>query len=192
MRTTGTCAAPGWDDVVHHLEPKRGWQLVNLSVNYRTPSEIMAVADRVLAAAVPGARPPRSVRSTGATPRFVRSEPAGLAACVAEVTEAQAATGGTIAVVCADSQRDALAEALRAAGVDFGDATSRGLTAPVTLVDVGLVKGLEFDVVIVVSPTRLVSESPQGPRSLYVALTRATRRLVVVHDEDLPSIMGAP
>ena len=69
----------------------------------------------------------------------------------------------------------------------------RGATdAPVTLVDVGLVKGLEFDVVIVVSPTRLVSESPQGPRSLYVALTRATRRLVVVHDEDLPSIMGAP
>jgi DNA helicase IV len=46
--------------------------------------------------------------------------------------------------------------------------------------------------VIVVSPTRLVAESPQGPRSLYVALTRATRRLVVVHDEDLPSIMGAP
>jgi len=191
-QATSTWAAPRWDDVVHHLEPRRGWQLVDLSVNYRTPSEIMAVADRVLAAAVPGARPPRSVRSTGATPRFVRSEPAGLGACVAEVTQAQAATGGTIAVVCADSQRDTLAEALRAAGVDFGDATSRGLTAPVTLVDVGLVKGLEFDVVIVVSPTRLVSESPQGPRSLYVALTRATRRLVVVHDEDLPSIMGAP
>jgi superfamily I DNA/RNA helicase len=95
-------------------------------------------------------------------------------------------------VVCALSQRDDLAEALRAAAVDFGDATGRGLAAPVTLVDVGQVKGLEFDVVIVVSPTRLVAESPQGPRSLYVALTRATRRLVVVHDEDLPLIMGEP
>ena len=90
------------------------------------------------------------------------------------------------------SQRDDLAEALRVAEVDFGDATRRGLSAPVTLVDVGMVKGLEFDVVIVVSPARLVAESAQGPRSLYVALTRATCRLVVVHAEDLPSIMGEP
>jgi DNA helicase IV len=191
-QATGTWAAARWDDVVHHLEARRGWQLVDLSVNYRTPSEIMAVADRVLAAAVPGARPPRSVRSTGATPELIRSDPAALPGCVAEVTRAHATTGGTIAVVCAMSQRDDLAEALRAADVDFGDATGRGRAAPVTLVDVGLVKGLEFDVVIVVSPTRLVAESPQGPRSLYVALTRATRRLVVVHDEDLPSIMSAP
>ena len=191
-QATGTWAAPRWDDVVRHLEPKRGWQLVDLSVNYRTPSEIMAVADRVLAAAVPGARPPRSVRSTGATPRFVRCDPAALPACVADVTAAQTASGGTVAVVCASSQRDDLAAALRAADVDFGDATRRGLAAPVTLVEVGLVKGLEFDVVIVVSPTRLVAESPQGPRSLYVALTRATRSLVVVHDEDLPWIMVEP
>jgi DNA helicase IV len=191
-QATGTWAAQSWDDVVRHLEPRRGWRLVDLSVNYRTPSEIMAVADRVLAAAVPGARPPRSVRSTGATPRFVRCDPVALPGCVAEVTVAQAASGGTIAVVCAVSQRDDLAAALRAAGVDFGDATRRGLAAPVTLVDVGLVKGLEFDVVIVVSPTRMVAESPQGPRSLYVALTRATRGLVVVHDEDLPAIMGKP
>jgi hypothetical protein len=152
----------------------------------------MAVADRVLAAAVPGARPPRSVRSTGATPQFVRCAPAALPGCVAEVTEAEAASGGTVAVVCTASQRGDLAVALGAANVDFGDATRRGLAAPVTLVEVGLVKGLEFDVVIVVSPARLVAESPQGPRSLYVALTRATRRLVIVHDDDLPPIMGAP
>ena len=191
-QATGTWAARRWDDVVHHLEPRRGWRLVDLSVNYRTPSEIMAVADRVLAAAVPGARPPRSVRSTGATPQFVRCDPTALPGCVAEVARAQAVSGGTIAVVCALSQRDELADALRAGDVDFGDASRRGLAAPVTLVDVGMVKGLEFDVVIVVSPARLVAESAQGPRSLYVALTRATRRLVVVHDEDLPSIMSAP
>ena len=75
---------------------------------------------------------------------------------------------------------------------DHGGELSRDAVTPVTLVDVGLVKGLEFDVVIVVSPARLVAESAQGLRSLYVALTRATRRLVVVHDDDLPPIMGAP
>jgi DNA helicase IV len=191
-QSTGAWAPPRWDDVVRHLETKRGWRLVGLSVNYRTPSEIMDVANRVLAAAVPGAKPPRSVRSTGATPEFVRCDPGALPGCVAEVTEAQLEAGGTVAVVCAPSERDDVAEALRSIGVDFGDARRRGLTAPVTLVDVAMVKGLEFDVVIVVSPARLITESPQGPRSLYVALTRATRHLVVVHGEDLPLIMAAP
>jgi DNA helicase IV len=46
--------------------------------------------------------------------------------------------------------------------------------------------------VIVVSPHLLMAESPQGPRSLYVALTRATRRLAVVHGDDLPSVLGQP
>jgi superfamily I DNA/RNA helicase len=92
--------------------------------------------------------------------------------------------------VCAPSQRSELAAALSGAGIDFGDATRRGLAAPVTLVEVGLVKGLEFDAVVVVSPERLMGESPQGLRSLYVALTRATRRLAVVHSEALPPVLA--
>jgi DNA helicase IV len=191
-QATGTWAAARWDDVVRHLDPKRGWHRVALSVNYRTPSEIMAVADRVLAAAVPEAQPPRSVRSTGVEPQFVRCAPAAVPGCVAELAEVEAATGGTVAVVCAPSQRADLADALTAAGIDYGEASRRGLTAPVTLVEVGLVKGLEFDAVIVVSPHLLMAESPQGPRSLYVALTRATRRLAVVHSDELPTVMGRP
>jgi DNA helicase IV len=191
-QATGTWAAARWDEVVRHLGPRRGWRLVGLSVNYRTPAEIMALADRVLAAAVPGATPPRSVRSTGAVPRFVRCDPTSSAECVAKLVTAETASAGTVAVVCPASGRDHLSSAMRAAGIDFGDATHRGLAAPVTLVDVGLVKGLEFDTVIAVSPARMVAESPQGLRSLYVALTRATRRLVVVHAEDLPPVLGAP
>ena len=99
-QATGTWCPPRWDDVVRHLEPKQGWRLVGLSVNYRTPSEIMDVANRVLAVAVPGAQPPRSVRSTGATPEFVRCDPAARPACVVEVTQAQLAAGGTVAIVC--------------------------------------------------------------------------------------------
>ncbi|MGI8491852.1 MAG: ATP-binding domain-containing protein, partial [Acidimicrobiales bacterium] len=47
-------------------------------------------------------------------------------------------------------------------------------------------KGLEFDSVVVVEPARLASESIQGMRALYVAMTRATRRLTIVHAEVLP------
>jgi DNA helicase IV len=53
-------------------------------------------------------------------------------------------------------------------------------------VPVRLVKGLELDSVVVVEPARIVADEAQGLRALYVALTRSTRRLTVVHAEPLP------
>jgi superfamily I DNA/RNA helicase len=80
----------------------------------------------------------------------------------------------------------ALAEGLSAAGVSFGQPERTGLDAPITLVPVGMVKGLEFDAVVVVEPRRIVAESAQGLRALYVSLTRATKRLTMVHADPLP------
>jgi len=51
-------------------------------------------------------------------------------------------------------------------------------------------KGLEFDVVVVVEPERILAESPRGAGDLYVALTRATQRLVVLHTGELPAMLG--
>ena len=56
---------------------------------------------------------------------------------------------------------------------------------------VGQAKGLEFDSVIVVDPAGIVAESPRGHNDLYVALTRATQRLTLIHDADLPSSLLA-
>ena len=58
------------------------------------------------------------------------------------------------------------------------------------MVPVRLVKGLEVDAAIVVEPGRIVAEEVQGIRSLYVALTRATKRVAVVHEEPLPEMLG--
>jgi DNA helicase IV len=55
---------------------------------------------------------------------------------------------------------------------------------------IGDAKGLEFDAVVVVEPIRIVRESAQGLRSLYVACTRATQRLTIVHAEPLPAAMA--
>ena len=71
----------------------------------------------------------------------------------------------------------------------FGVAPQDGLDAPVTIVPVGLVKGLELDAVVVVEPARIVAEEAQGMRALYVALTRATKALAVVHVEALPEAL---
>ena len=70
-------------------------------------------------------------------------------------------------------------------------ATRHGLDHQVTVVPVGLVKGLELDATVVVEPAAIVDEEPQGLRSLYVALTRATKRLALVHRAPLPAVLQA-
>jgi DNA helicase IV len=52
-------------------------------------------------------------------------------------------------------------------------------------------KGLEFDSVIVVQPDEIIAESPRGLSDLYVAVTRPTRRLLVLHTADLPKVLSA-
>ena len=59
----------------------------------------------------------------------------------------------------------------------------------ITVVPVSVVKGLELDGVVVVEPADIVSGEAQGLRALYVALTRSTKRLTVVHSLPLPAAM---
>ena len=65
------------------------------------------------------------------------------------------------------------------------------LTSQVTVVPVDLVKGLEIDIAIVVEPSEILHNATNGERSLYVALTRATRRLLILHAEQLPEVLQA-
>jgi DNA helicase IV len=58
------------------------------------------------------------------------------------------------------------------------------------LLTVAQAKGLEFDSVIVVDPQGILDASPRGANDLYVALTRATQRLGVVHTGRLPAVLG--
>ena len=97
--------------------------------------------------------------------------------------------GGSTAVIVPDSMMAEVMAALDGSGLSFGVAPQDGLDAQVTLVPVGLVKGLELDTVVVVEPARIVAEEAQGMRALYVALTRATKSLAVVHVEPLPEAL---
>ena len=186
-QATGALAPAVWDDVVAHLPDRRPPRVIGLSVGYRIPSEIMAVADVVMEAAAPGLRRPESVRSGGEQPRLVPVE-AGRAASVAgEVAASLAALpDGSVAVIAPDSMVDEMSEALTSAGIDHGRAGVSGLERQVTVVPVSVAKGLELDSVVVVEPASIVDECHLGLRSLYVALTRSTRRLAVVHSAPLP------
>jgi DNA helicase IV len=60
----------------------------------------------------------------------------------------------------------------------------------VSVLSVQAAKGLEFDNVVLVEPAAVVAGGRNGLRDLYVALTRPTQRLVVVHARDLPRELG--
>ncbi|MDE2853372.1 MAG: ATP-binding domain-containing protein, partial [Chloroflexota bacterium] len=99
---------------------------------------------------------------------------------------------GNVAVIVPDSLHEPLRVELVSRSVVFGGPGRSGLEQQVTLVPVRLVKGLEVDAAVVVEPARIVAEECQGVRSLYVALTRATRRVTVVHAEPLPEVLAEP
>jgi DNA helicase IV len=192
-QATGPWAADRWDAVSSHLPRMRPARVVELSVSYRTPAEVMEVASLVLAEAAPSLRPPTAVRHTGVPPEFVETTPGDLAAEVASKAAALSAElqPGTVAVLCPASLVAEIALALDAAGVQARDARRHGLGAPVSLLPVDLANGLEFDGAVVVEPASVVDESPQGLRRLYVALTRPTRRLCVLHARPLPASLAS-
>ncbi len=186
-QATGPLAPTDWADVLDHLPDRKPSRIIGLSVGYRIPGQIMELANRVMAAATPSLRAPQSVRVGDSMPKFVRSV-GGLGASVAD--EVRSITSelpnASLGVIAPDSMIDELSEHLTAAGVNHGTATRTGLDEGVTLVPVSVVKGLELDAVVVVEPARIVADHEHGMRSLYVALTRPTQRLSVVHADDLP------
>jgi DNA helicase IV len=177
-----------WDDVLANLPVRTAPRRVMLTVNYRTPSEIMDVANRLLPAAAPGIEAARAVRSTGEHPEVRKVERDDLAATASTAAREAVARGGTVAVIAPADLHAALTTALAETGAvaDVPEA----IDAPVAVVTALDSKGLEFDNVVVVEPARLVAPDAAGLRLLYVVLTRATRRLTVVHADPLPEALG--
>ena len=187
-QATGQWAHGSWDEILDLLPQKRPARRTELTLGYRLPAPIMELASRVLRHAAPDIKPPRSVREDGAEPTIRRAAPGTLVAetVAAAIDERAAVDPGQVAVIVPPSLIDEVCAALEAAGVSFGRATRNGLEHQVTVVEVGMVKGLEVDAALVVEPALVVGEEAQGDRALYVALTRATKRLAVVHELELP------
>ena len=190
-QATGPLAPNSWDDIVKHLPDRKGSRVIGLSVGYRIPAQIMEVANKVMMAATPSLRPPTAVREGDHKPDFIRVAAGDLAEAVATETArlVDEIPDGNIAVVAPDPMVESLSRALTAAGITHGRATRTALETGVTVVPVSVVKGLELDGVVVVEPATIVADEQQGLRALYVALTRSTRRLSIVHSDPLPEPM---
>lgn len=191
-QATGALAPNGWDDILRHLPSSRPSRVIGLSVGYRIPDQIMALANRVMMAATPSLRAPVSVRAGDEHPEIVHvADGADLFDGVAEATRSMAAAigSGSIAIVAPDAMVDAVSKALTTHDIEHAKATRSGLNAGITVVPVSVVKGLELDGVVVVEPSAIVASEHQGLRALYVALTRSTRSLTIVHAQPLPEAM---
>ncbi len=154
--------ATSWDTMLEPYVPGR-WIYRSLSVNYRTPAEIMTVAAALLAEFAPGVQPPESVRACGVQPWSRRVTEDELPAAIEEFVRDEAGREGTSVVI--------------------GPPGVPGAVVP------SETKGLEFDAVLVVEPMRILADGPRGAAELYVALTRATQRLGVLHQGPLPQAL---
>lgn len=198
-QATGPWAPRSWKELTNHLAPGRDTVQAELTTNYRTPGEIMRYASRVLA--VLGGVAPVSVRDGEYEPEIVATAPEKLLGSIidaaaldqaAEEVEGELDGFGTVAVITPPSLVDEVLTALRDALPGVGDARRDGIDEPISVLPAELAKGLEFDRVVVVEPAAIVEELPQGRRSLYVALTRPTQHLTVIHARPLPAELTAP
>ncbi|MFI6869760.1 HelD family protein [Nocardia sp. NPDC050406] len=172
-QTGDPAGASSWQKVLEPYVAQR-WKLTELTVNYRTPAEIMDIAADVLAEIDPGSSVPRSVRESGFAPTATKVGADELSSEVKSLLAAEAERPGTTAVIVPHELLAELGE--------LGGDSARVLT-------VHDVKGLEFDAVVLVEPQAILDESPRGMNDLYVALTRATQRLAVVHTGELPGVL---
>ncbi|MFG3227246.1 HelD family protein [Kitasatospora sp. NPDC048194] len=159
--------ARDWKEALSpHLGPR--FQLHHLTVSYRTTQEILESVRDLLTRIAPDQKPTRSLRS-GEHPRTVTTPSAdGAVAAVLRELHAQSTAhpGELLGVVCADTR--------------VSELTARGVAHHARVVPASEARGLEFDGVVVVDPEEIIAARPGGERDLYVALTRATKRLCTV------------
>lgn len=171
-------ASPSWEKALRPLlgrAPEAGrWRLEELTVNYRTPSQIAERAEQWAIAQGLPVTPSRSVRES----QWPITQASTVTAAVRADRLQNAA--GTLAVI---APATALANTYRQLREEFGSDVALGsdsLMTPITVLSPQEAKGLEFDSVVILDPAGIVQESARGAAALYVSMTRTTQRLTLV------------
>ncbi len=163
-----------WDDILGDVSPDFSYR--ELTINYRSPREVNEVATTILKKLAPSLQPSQAIRSSNIPVEFIAVRKEEQAQHVKKLTSASfdgreidgKAVGSRAVVISADGK----------AGTDCGAETFTPQQ----------VKGLEFDDVIIVEPQHVL-DLPGGLSLLYVAITRATSKLTIIHSGDLPDVL---
>lgn len=165
QRTTGE--AGSWEELL----PADFGEIArfDLSTNYRSPEEVTPFAARILTAIDPELSQPMAIRSSGHPVEVEKVDDAKAEAVSTALRLVGELDSGTVAVLCVDP-------------IDIEHRQVRVLTPDAA-------KGMEFDGVVVVDPAEILKRS-HGLGLLYVAVTRTTDRLVILHDGPLPDVLA--
>jgi DNA helicase IV len=175
-QASGAWVPSSWYEVIRQLDHEREGSVVELSVNYRTPAEVMEVANRVLQAAAPHLEPARAIRHSGIQPRFISTTREQSFNELHRQVEQLIleADGGLIGII------------IPQASLEHVEAELINASETIGVYTLATAKGLEFDAVLVFEPQLIVEETVRGLSALYVALTRTTRLLTILHSGRLP------
>jgi DNA helicase IV len=188
-----TAWAPGsWEATLAHLgHPEAAVR--PLTAGYRVPGQVLELANRLLPLIAPSLPPATSVRA-GEDALSFRGRGELLEAVRSCLSINGEPIEGSVGVIVADADLDETLEALVALGAR---ALSEEADARITVVPASGAKGLEFDNVVLIEPAAIAGPgdtpatgSLSGLRQLYVALTRAVSRLIIVHDRPLPAALS--
>jgi len=195
--TAGSSAS--WNAVLEVLEPRREPARVDLTVSYRTPEEVLSFAEPTLRAASPDLEAPKPVRRAGSDPTVEVVAPSEFAATLSAAVkrECENVHPGRVAVIVTSSRVQEIVAILNGAGlgaIDPRELESKGLSADLVVLAAEGANGLEFDASVVVEPGEIACRgsgvtkaiTARGLRTLYVAMTRPTRRLAIIATGELP------
>ncbi|HUC58475.1 MAG TPA: ATP-binding domain-containing protein [Streptosporangiaceae bacterium] len=186
---TTAWAAGSWEQMLGHLGKPEA-ELEVLTTGYRVPRQILDFASKLLPLIAPELSPATSVRQDAGSLTITEVPDGGLGEVLAGVCRVSLEQPGSIAVITADNAVPATAVLLAKAGLPHAILDGDTEATQLTVVPVGLAKGLEFDHVIVVEPGEIAAAEARGLQRLYVALTRAVSRLTVLHSQPLPESLA--
>ncbi|HKU55753.1 MAG TPA: ATP-binding domain-containing protein [Gaiellaceae bacterium] len=166
-QATGPVVYRRWQELAPYLPDEAELEIEELRHAYRVPAEIMDFALPLLDRIAPEVEPPLAYRKGGDPPRLVRVGEDELLETALREAVALEDLDGLLAVIVPRSL--VVADSF-----------------PFPILSPRQAKGLEFDHVVVVEPAEIAGDGDRGLRELYVALTRPTKKLVVVHARPLP------
>jgi DNA helicase IV len=190
-QTSSSAGARSWREMLDPYVAGR-WRMSELTINYRTPRQIMDIAAGVLRAGGVDVRAPESPRVGDWEPTASVIAAGDTSAIVDAVRRELELLGeGSLAVLVPRADRVAVWDALRVAlPAGLLANADDDIDRPVSVLSVREAKGLEFDSVVLVEPARILAESSTGLADVYVALTRPTQRLRVLTSGALPPALA--
>ncbi|RJT80719.1 AAA family ATPase [Arthrobacter cheniae] len=185
-QTSSAAGSRSWQQALEPFVGER-WQLEELTVNYRTPSQIAEAAVRMANAAGLVVSAPKAVREGRFSPVLDTVQDLVQSLVRAMPEELAAIDGGLLAVIAPERL---LPDVRAALAPEYRDRVGTGAGGPgqdIVVISPRESKGLEFDGVVILEPQEMLDSATARVGDLYVAMTRPTQRLRVISSGEIPA-----